>query len=176
MKQFSICLTEAEMRTLLAQPADYPIEFRRRLRHQPQTDTESYTNPAVGKTRHHRRWHARSKERPWKDGKPYFWHDPVGVFCPYGQAGDQLWVRETFRKGQYAVGRELEDLSPVGYRADFVGEPALKWTSSTCMPRWASRISLEVKQVRPLRNAAGIWEWSIICLRLPEKMESTHAG
>lgn len=60
--------------------------------------------------------------------------------CPYGTPGDRLWVRETF----------TIDGGMVFYRAD--GEKAKDdnspWTPSIHMPRWASRITLEVKSVR----------------------------
>ena len=68
--------------------------------------------------------------------------------CPYGAPGDQLWVRETWRDGQYAIGKEWDPDERVGYRASFVGDPALKWKPSIHMPRWASRLTLEVVSVR----------------------------
>jgi hypothetical protein len=70
--------------------------------------------------------------------------------CPYGQAGDRLWVRETWTDkgvmdGQYA------------YRAD--GEPppwiateeSFRWRSSIHMPKTASRITLKITDVRVQR-------------------------
>lgn len=60
--------------------------------------------------------------------------------CPYGQPGDRLWVRETFRDARNAgAGRVL-------YRA--TGDVACGWKPSIHMPRWASRILLEVTAVR----------------------------
>lgn len=59
--------------------------------------------------------------------------------CPYGQPGDRLWVRETWclRPEGY------------GYRADNNPDNnPLKWGPSIHMPRWASRITLEVTGVR----------------------------
>jgi hypothetical protein len=60
--------------------------------------------------------------------------------CPYGVPGDRLWVRETW--GPCAGG--------VVFRAD--GGTACpdggKWKPSIFMPRWASRITLEVVSVR----------------------------
>jgi hypothetical protein len=62
--------------------------------------------------------------------------------CPYGQAGDRLWVRETFA---------LEPKSAVGdkvlYRAD-AEQKSWAWKPSIFMPRWASRITLEVIGVK----------------------------
>lgn len=80
------------------------------------------------------------------------------VACPYGAPGDRLWVREAWA---------LEDLGEDGQRlvwmvdraAKWVGdgetihyleldyEPA-RWRPSIHMPRWASRLTLEVTGVR----------------------------
>ena len=74
--------------------------------------------------------------------------------CPYGQPGDRLWVRETFfhepEEYDYASGRVR--LKPVSlYRADGHGDWIGKWVPSIHMPRWASRITLEVVGVRAER-------------------------
>ncbi|PPI86186.1 hypothetical protein KEHDKFFH_02380 [Marinobacter maroccanus] len=84
----------------------------------------------------------------------------VGSACPYGQPGDRLWVRETHHvPGGYLEAELIEEIrngvsSPeslgVTYRAD---APSLKpcdggWTPSIHMPRWASRITLEIIDVR----------------------------
>lgn len=60
--------------------------------------------------------------------------------CPYGQLFDRLWVRETWHCNH--VGK---DQSKVNYRAD--GRTGLLWTPSIHMPRWASRITMEVTDV-----------------------------
>jgi hypothetical protein len=69
--------------------------------------------------------------------------------CPYGQPGDRLWVRETW--GQLYP--HLCDDEPVFWRADYsdkeLREQLLpKWRPSIHMYRWASRITLEVTDVR----------------------------
>ena len=61
--------------------------------------------------------------------------------CPYGQPGGRLWVRETFEDCESALH------SCVLYRADG-GTPGTKWTPSIHMPRWASRITLEITGMR----------------------------
>ncbi len=96
--------------------------------------------------------------------------------CPYGQPGDRLWVRETFYcdDSTYPDGEPItchwrevdgqrvaipleeqraEMLENMYYRAD--GEPDWEgadgptpWRPSIHMPRWASRITLEVAGVR----------------------------
>ena len=105
--------------------------------------------------------------RPLRDGT---WLDPkegvirmcsVGngvtgfqtVACPYGQPGDQLWVREQFA-GSIAYERHGYPLREWGnkiwYCAD--GEPRSgQWTRprpSIHMPRSLSRITLELTDVR----------------------------
>lgn len=90
------------------------------------------------------------------------------IKCPYGQVGTKLWARETFYldHGLYANRERLAEGPPDGdfadytyYRADGeccdqipecqcaeVGKP--KWRPSIFMPRWASRITLEITSVR----------------------------
>lgn len=62
--------------------------------------------------------------------------------------GDRLWVRESFR----CTGKHESDGFPVYFRADATGiEDAIQrcgWRPSIHMPRWASRITLEVTGVR----------------------------
>jgi len=75
------------------------------------------------------------------------WHTRTGdsLTCPYGQPGDRLWVRETWAPhpdftaaSHYAV-----------YRADPECEYDVdRWRPSIHMPRWASRILLEIVSVR----------------------------
>ena len=66
--------------------------------------------------------------------------------CPYGQPGDQLWVREAWLKTNpwSEVG-----LHTYGYRASDAAEfPEAIWKPSIHMPRGASRITLEIIEVR----------------------------
>jgi hypothetical protein len=90
------------------------------------------------------------------------WHTRTAdcLMCPYGQPSDRLWVREawchlsdvsTADPGGDALQRR------VFYRADYPGdtlmhddrpEEKIKWRSSRFMPRWASRITLEIVSVR----------------------------
>lgn len=73
----------------------------------------------------------------------------LGPRCPYGQPGDRLWVRETFfeRMKNPCLGGSVRD---VWYRADDkYGD--VRWKPSIHMPRWASRITLEVTDVRAER-------------------------
>jgi hypothetical protein len=71
--------------------------------------------------------------------------------CPYGQPGDRLWVRECW--GYFGGDEYLYQREPgsVGYRAthgSLQPIPGGKWKPSIHMPRWASRITLEITDVR----------------------------
>jgi hypothetical protein len=76
-----------------------------------------------------------------------------GYPCPYGRPGDRLWVRETWQPTAHGKGLGTE----IHYHADessewrhgFVTNPSNKhWRPSIHMPRWASRITLEITGVR----------------------------
>lgn len=91
--------------------------------------------------------------------------------CPYGQPGDRLWVRET-----WGVGSRPDPwggFDGIEYRADVallqddiellpcykvvtpddvcLGDYRSGWRPSIHMPRWASRITLEITEVRVQR-------------------------
>lgn len=83
------------------------------------------------------------------------------VRCPYGAPGDRLWVKETWAledvgdDGQRLIwkidraARWLGDGETIHY-LDSGYKPA-RWRSGRFMPRWASRLSLEVTGVRAQR-------------------------
>ncbi|MDQ1214549.1 morphogenetic protein [Pantoea anthophila] len=64
---------------------------------------------------------------------------------PFGAVGDRLWVRETWAR--YNIDQNSHDMA---YRAttpeDWPKEG--RWRPSIHMPRWASRITLEITDVR----------------------------
>lgn len=90
--------------------------------------------------------------------------------CPYGVPGDRLWVRETWAlifNGEDCLHSEDEDPCPceachIEYRTDTnskypagweedearSNDDAPKWRPSIHMSRWASRITLEITNVR----------------------------
>lgn len=71
-----------------------------------------------------------------------------GVRCPYGQPGERLWVRETWREWGGTERR-------VDYRATTkVPRPADGWKPSIHMRRADSRITLEIVAVRVERLQA----------------------
>ncbi|MEB6445082.1 hypothetical protein MXM21_26290 [Klebsiella variicola] len=72
----------------------------------------------------------------------------------FGKPGDRIWVRETFRQFDSSVECSCEDHCSCScydgkklYRADG-DDTESKWTPSIHMPRWASRILLEITDVR----------------------------
>ena len=75
------------------------------------------------------------------------------ISCPYGQPGDRLWVRETWSThagfDRYAPS-ELTHIRSFHYWAD--GHLVTgKKRPSIHMPRWASRITLEITGMRAER-------------------------
>ena len=99
-----------------------------------------------------------------KDGDYY---SEAPLRCPYGQPGDRLWVRETWmpdapRNGEWPdvsfYGCGMSPLSDIPecyrhpwhclYRATHYGCELVGWKPGMHMPRWASRILLEVTEVR----------------------------
>ncbi|HDR9100015.1 TPA: hypothetical protein QDB15_001147 [Burkholderia vietnamiensis] len=109
------------------------------------------------------------------------------IRCPYGKPGDRLWVREAFRltsdfdgDSPTRVGERCLDAgyrapwAPVRYEVDgaerdwrWVGTPpghevtAGRARASMHMPRWASRITLEITDVRAERLQAISWDDAI---------------
>lgn len=80
---------------------------------------------------------------PWSEDAEHtcdFWHP-----CPFGAVGDRVWVRETWAR--YNIDQNSHDIA---YRAttpeDWPEEG--RWRPSIRMPRWASRILLEITDVR----------------------------
>lgn len=102
-------------------------------------------------------WHKGKRTTPYEpyyiesDGKLLYMDEgggfhPMEEISPYGQAGNVLWVRETWCPGYYADGR-------VGYKADWVNpDPRVvaetKWKPNIHMPRAAARLFLQVTNVR----------------------------
>lgn len=105
---------------------------------------------------------------PWlKTGDPFPF---IGHLCPYGTPNDLLWVRETwnavhfcpeysegYRTGYSDDWFESKDIPKNSnqqywtpcYKADDHSDGLdIKWRPSIFMPRWASRILLEVTDVR----------------------------
>jgi hypothetical protein len=112
--------------------------------------------------------------------------------CPYGVPGDRLWVRETHAwADEFCEDVERDPPNIVAYKADGtfrrfwtdpsngnpksheydfgdanLDHPDLRWRPSIFMPRWASRLTLQVEEVRVERvqditeddvEAEGVW-------------------
>jgi hypothetical protein len=82
--------------------------------------------------------HGKLKEI-WR-GDCWVWNEKT-IGKPKYDIGDILWVRETFRK--ISIGFDMFE-----YRADSLSQSLIPWKPSIFMPREASRISLEVKDVK----------------------------
>lgn len=124
----------------------------------------------------------------WRGTFSMPWPQCIVRRCPYGQIGDRLWVRETWRigawdedEGQFAI--DYRDGPDRSWRSDErddtgekfnnlwlqccdelhdkgihpgkdgryhweAGQSPLRWRPSIHMPRWASRITLEITGVR----------------------------
>lgn len=94
---------------------------------------------------------------PWSEDAEHacdFWHP-----CPFGAVGDRIWVRETFctvddtqyggeKWVDYRATPKFEESHPAGWDSAPNDAEALKWRPSIHMPRWASRILLEITDVR----------------------------
>src|SRR5690606_32048627 len=82
----------------------------------------------------------------------------LGDACPYGQLGDRLWVREahafvpmpSYRcsTGIYQQINPSDDYEACVYRENFDRARSFPWRPSIHMPRWASRITLEITGIR----------------------------
>jgi hypothetical protein len=118
-------------------------QTRRIIKSQPTSDVERCARialmpPASNGATHELRWMPGMLEVPR---------------CPYGQPGDRLWVRETWAaKPEYdhLPPREIPTTAKI-YRAADQELGMLNCTKhrpSISMPRWASRITLEITGVR----------------------------
>lgn len=87
-------------------------------------------------------WQFRDSRKMWND----LTSDRFMPHCPYGQKLDFLWVRETW--ATHATVRIPQPGSQVFYRASVDNESHYTWRPSIHMPRWASRITLEITGVR----------------------------
>ncbi|AOJ74366.1 MULTISPECIES: hypothetical protein [Burkholderia cepacia complex] len=101
------------------------------------------------------------------------WHTRTGdcYVCPHGDVGDRLWVRETHEVRRIGTetfegARPTRRYAGIAYQADdgraevdidldtfqaLDAKGSRGWTPSIHMPRWASRITLEIRGVRAER-------------------------
>ena len=83
------------------------------------------------------------------------------MICRYGEPGDRLYVREAWHTEESdlvrarAMHEDCMSPSPIYYRADPSNDDAgCIWRPSIHMPRWASRILLEIEATRVERLQA----------------------
>ncbi|MDC9624056.1 hypothetical protein PSI22_21105, partial [Xenorhabdus sp. XENO-7] len=125
----------------------------------------------------------RDKHGTWQD----YTHEQFIAKCPYGQVSDRLWVRETFAvlgnedgcpidwdnliKGEQQAARIYRaSCSLDNYGLWSIPDRDMQyegtWRPSIHMPRWASRITLEITDIRVERlqdiseedaKAEGCW-------------------
>lgn len=102
-----------------------------------------------------------------QDGRPVaehvcLWNQTTGttLACPYGLPGDRLWVKETWGLNDTIYGGDQP--IPKAKPADLPSEGLvffateddteirneLRWRPSIHMPRWASRLTLEITDIR----------------------------
>ncbi|HBZ1363881.1 TPA: morphogenetic protein [Klebsiella pneumoniae] len=82
----------------------------------------------------------------WKSSLRHKHGSTTAHFCHYGKPGDRIWVRETWNK----YGGLLTYHADHDWIDDIRKETVCtaKWVPSIHMPRWASRILLEITDVR----------------------------
>ncbi|MEX0548987.1 hypothetical protein [Raoultella terrigena] len=108
----------------------------------------------------------------WKSSRRHKHGSTTAHFCHYGKPGDRIWVRETFQGPLFdydLMDSYCKDSTPFEkpefcvYKADGVPAPEFydaddelhcRWRPSIHMPRWASRILLEITDVRVERLSA----------------------
>jgi hypothetical protein len=87
------------------------------------------------------------------------WTNCYPFKCPYGQPGDRLWVRETWKANGTGGGPRITFKADGAeeWRKDAPNDSPMwiadddNWRPSIFMPRWASRIALEITEVRAER-------------------------
>jgi hypothetical protein len=122
-------------------------------------------------------WRGSSRALPYEpyyvdtDGELRFcdeygdYHPIEDTMQPYGVVGDRLWVKETHALRSDIDGNAEPDRARhyAMFRADEAGDPAdpnnwhdygRRWRPSIFMPRWLSRITLEIADVRVQRVQA----------------------
>lgn len=80
------------------------------------------------------------------------------ITCPFGKVGDRLWVRETFKvvprtayaqsEGVQQVIKPNDNHDAAIFKAGWDRSKPGRWKPARHMPRWASRITLEITDIR----------------------------
>jgi hypothetical protein len=142
MKEKPVLFTPENIRRIVSQDK---TQTRRVIKPQPTILKE------IGGLAHHVRGPL------WRSGLP------TRDLCPYGIPKDRLWVRETWASSyqdggwgtafradmSFVLGRKRHEKGP-HFHGKELG-PHVRWRPSIFMPRWASRITLEITDVRVQR-------------------------
>lgn len=144
MKERPILFGDAMIRAILA---GQKTQTRRLVKHQPDapvTDACPCRNYPHGPVTAD--WYWRPRHGHLNKAPSHGWD----FKCPYGQPGDRLWVREAWRLPSIfnAPSCCLFAHSLALHAADGRSNPACTHQNTMLMPRWASRILLEITDVR----------------------------
>lgn len=131
-------------------------QFRRALWFQPNPEFTDFAGPEMYAPTKIRR---NGEECPGEEVFGIYSKDgDWGLTCPFGKPGDRLWLKEKWAMDQVHDLRypwHGNDLFTRWYAADDsragptnCNDQRGVWRSSVTMPRWASRITLEVVAVR----------------------------
>lgn len=132
-KERPILFSEPMVRAILE---GRKTQTRRVVKVQPTSDAQRFGTCVEDTGKKHEGMHHWIDPENTENQTPFF-------SCPYGKVGDRLWVRETWA--------EEEHEGKAVYRATDEGHFPIvdgKWKPSIHMPRWASRITLEITAVR----------------------------
>lgn len=128
------------------------MQTRRIIKPQPPDGATVWQSEGIGDT-----WQVRRCD-PWHSIK-----------CPYGTAGDRLWIREAWQEKAWSLtelnragflsapkkphetylNQDLYAIHKGGYNTA-IGDPG-RWTPSLRMPRWACRTVVEITEIRVQR-------------------------
>jgi len=119
------------------------------------------------------------------DNHRWVWLKEKWVDCPYGQPGDRLWVRETWKSKYIGDCSDGKTTFAITYKSDnseehfnlsedqywkyrnILDKPDV-WHPSIFMPRWASRILREIVNIR-VERIQDISEADIIAEGCPNE-------
>lgn len=106
--------------------------------------------------------------------------------CPYGRVGDRLWIREAWAADAQVnavAPRDLSEGEPIWYPANGAvrenGSSMItpgKTRPSIHMPRWTSRILLEITALRVERLQDGAGETALESRYIAEGINRIHQG
>lgn len=137
-------------------------------------------------------WSVRPSAAPQFAGHSHDWWLPDATMpaaafpkCPYGRSGDRLWVRETLSATHLGLEYAADSAAVAGEHADALNDryarnPPFELEPRSIpaihMPRWASRILLEIADVR-VERLQNISEADAIAEGWPKEIDpGVHTG